>query len=67
MKASELITELQKLVQEHGDQEMYMYNESFEDGGRAFDVSYAEAIEEVHYYQSDPPGEGKGFCITGWL
>ena len=47
MKASELIEELQKLVQEHGDQEMYMYNESFEDGGRAIDVSYEEAIEEA--------------------
>ena len=65
MKASELVEELQKLIQEHGDLELYMYNYFGEDGGKVLRINYEEKIEKALYYQAGAPGRGKGFCIIG--
>ena len=63
MKASELIKQMQDLVNEHGDQEVYGYNDMTEDGYRAWAVKYTDNVESEFYYQSDPPGEGSGIFV----
>ena len=49
MKASELIKQLQDLVNEHGY--------------RAWTAKYTDNVESEFYYKADPPGKGSGIFV----